>query len=106
PPPEPGGSCLGERPAEERLDACQPLLGERERAVRAAAADRAARPGGVADERTTGAALRAAAEVRQIARKPEQLELQREAERVERRAARREARQFVEQVEEARQRVE
>ena len=49
------------------------------------AADGAAGPRQVADERRAGTALDAAREVRQVAGEPEQLELERERERIERR---------------------
>ena len=71
-----------------------------------AAAHGAAGPRRVADERRVGRpALGAAREVRQVARQPEQLQLEGERERVERGPLRR-VRRLVEQVEEARQRGE
>ena len=72
----------------------------------ARAADGAAGLRRVADERrVVRAALGAARQVRQVAREPEQLELERERERVER-GARRARAGLVERVEEARQRGE
>ena len=65
-----------------------PSLRESDRArARARAADRPACSGQIADELLLGAALDAAAEVRQVAGEPQELELEREHERVERRHA-------------------
>ena len=71
---------------QQRLDPGDPVGGERKRLRRrcASRADSAAGPRGVADERfILGAALGAGRHVRQIAREPEKLELEREPERVE-----------------------
>ena len=68
---------------QERLHPVEPVGRERQRARAAGLADRAARPRRVADERPLRAALGTAADVRQVAGQPEQLELEREPERVE-----------------------
>ena len=97
---------LGERPAQQRVDGGDAGAGERDRAGGAAAADGAACAGRVADERGLRlAALRAARDVREVAREPQQLELEGERERLVRRAGGGRLR-VVEQVEEARQRGE
>src|SRR5207247_2003770 len=79
-------ACFGERAVEQRLDARDPGRRQRERSVRAGTAHGAAGLRGVADERLrVGTALRAARQMREVSRQPEQLELEGEGERGERR---------------------
>ena len=85
------------------------MAGQRQRLGRGrtSCANGAAGAGGVAHERLSlGAALCASREVRQVARDPEQLELEREPERLERRPPVGGMARVVEEVEEARHRGE
>ena len=86
------------------LDRREPFCGEVERVAGVVAAHGATGTRGEADEPGL-AALDAARQVRQVAREPEQLQLEGEDERVERRALRA-RRRVVEQVEEPRERGE
>ena len=98
------GGRVGERAREQRLDRADAGGAERERLrLRGArTADRAAGARRVADERGIGgAALGAARQVRQVARDPQELQLEGERERVERRPLR-DVRRIVEEVEEPR----
>src|SRR5438445_7164141 len=100
---------LVERPAKQPVDGREPRRRERERLRlrRAGTANRPSRPRRVPDEWPAGAALRAARQMRQVTRQPEELELERERKGVERGAGRaRLRRPAVEDVEKASERVE
>src|SRR5207248_5571261 len=100
------GGSVRKWPREQTLDAGDSRGAEGNRTVRARTADRAAGTRRVADERAIGvAALGTARQVRQVPGEPEQLQLKRERDRVQRRT-RCARRQLVDDVEEARQRLE
>src|SRR5438067_914860 len=79
---------LRQRAGKQCLDASDSCRRQGESAVRAGAADRAARLRGVADERLgVGAAVRAARQMREVAGQPEELQLEGQGEWVEGRAS-------------------